>query len=88
MVGETAPIEDARVITDLVMAYFAKIHQSLPFLHFKVETINKNSDPSVWIVRCSFDKAFGSQERTTYTLKVNSKTSGFSDIQEVKEPKQ
>jgi hypothetical protein len=86
MVGETPSLEDARRITDLVRDYFGRQEPTFAFLHFRIESINRNDDPKVWKVRCSFDSRFGSQTRITYTLKVNSETSEFSNIEQLEKP--
>ncbi len=74
-------LEDARKITQLAREYFARQEPTLPFLHFRVESINRNGDPKVWKVRCSFDKSYGSSERLIYDLRVNSETGAFSDVE-------
>lgn len=84
MPGESPSLEDARVITANVIEYFSKQLPALPFLHFRVESINRNSDPKLWLVKCSFDKVYGASERITYQLHIDSATGAFSDVEEIK----
>jgi hypothetical protein len=85
MSGEQPSIEDARKIIDLVRDHFAKQEPTLAFLHFRVESINKNDDPTIWKVKCSYDKSFGNSERLTFRLKINSKSGIILEQEEIKQ---
>lgn len=75
---------DARKATQLVRDYFMEIHGNW-MLMFKVENVEKNTDPMVWKVVCSFFTSPGQSKPLNYFVKVNVKD---GKILEVKENKQ
>lgn len=74
---------DIEKATIMVKRYFQKIHDDLGLLGFKVESVDKNTTPNVWKVRCSFFPSIGSEKRSYYLVRVNIKT-GIMDVREEK----
>jgi len=69
--GKAVSIEDAREVSKIVTDYFITLHPSLSYLHFRIHSIRKESESDTWVVICSFDKRFGSENRVRYELLVN-----------------
>ncbi len=61
---------DAVIITQKIKNYFENITPQLGFLLFRIESIDPNTKPNIWVVRCSFKASFGSNKRLYYELHV------------------
>jgi len=75
-------IEDAREISKITTQYFMQQYPNLPFLSFRVHSIEKNTMPGFWVVICSFDEKFGSTKRIRYELHIN-KQGMVSELKEL-----
>lgn len=61
---------DARKATHLVREYFQDIHGNW-MLMFKVVDVEKNTNPNVWKVTCSFFTSPGQSRPLKYFIKVD-----------------
>lgn len=72
---------DARKATQLTRDYFMEIHGNW-MLMFKVENVEKNTDPMVWKVDCSFFTSPGQSKPLHYLVKVNVKDGKILEVKE------
>ena len=79
---ETTSIEDAQEISKIATNYFISQNSNLSFLHFRIHSIIRNTQPDFWIVVCSFDEKFGSKDRIKYELHIN-KNGTVADLKEL-----
>lgn len=70
MISKMADEIDARKATYMVREYFQDIHGNW-MLMFKVENVERNTDPNVWRVTCSFFTSPGQSKSLKYFVKVN-----------------
>jgi len=75
---------DAVTVTNTVKAYFENYNPQLGFLLFRIESVDPNDKPGVWIVKCSFKASFGSTKRLYYELHV-SNNGKISEVQKINE---
>ena len=75
---------DIEKATLMAKRYFQKIHDNLGLLAFKIESVDRNTEPDIWKVRCSFFPSIGSEKRSYYLVRVNIKT-GIIDVKEIGE---
>jgi len=75
---------DARKATYLVREYFQQIHGNW-MLMFKVENVEKNTDPNVWKVKCSFFTSPGQAKPLKYFVRVNVVDGDMLEVKELNE---
>lgn len=77
-------IDDVRTISKIVVGYFIDLYPQLSYLNFRINSISPNNEPDFWVVNCSFDEKFGSNNRLKFELHVN-KTGIIKEMKEIKE---
>lgn len=74
---------DARKATHLVRDYFQDIHGNW-MLMFRIENVERNTDPQVWKVTCNFFTSPGQQKPLKYFVKVNVSDGNMIEVRELK----
>ena len=75
---------DARKATQLVRDYFQEIHGNW-LLMFKIQQVERNSEPDVWKVTCSFFVSPGQSKPLKYFVKVNVSNAEMVEVNELTE---
>ncbi len=73
---------DGRVATHLVREYFQEIHGNW-MLMFKIQKVERNTDPGVWKINCSFFTSPGQSKPLEYFVKVNVKNGSMVQVEEL-----
>ena len=81
--GEAREI-DARKATQLVREYFQEIHGNW-MLMFKIENVERNSEPGVWKVICGFFTSPGQSKPLKYFVKVNVPNGEMIEVNELRD---
>lgn len=80
--GQNSSEIDARKATFMVREYFQEIHGSW-MLMFKIENVEKNTEPGVWKINCSFFTSPGQSKPLKYFVRVNVTTGEMIEVKEL-----
>ncbi|MFH0986580.1 MAG: hypothetical protein V1911_00860 [Candidatus Micrarchaeota archaeon] len=76
---------DAGKASTIVKKYIADTYGNLGNFTFRLNSISRNTDQNVWIVKCEVYATAKDTKPTQYTIKVNVKTSEIVNIESGKE---
>jgi len=82
MVTQNPSEIDARKATYLVREYFQEIHGNW-MLMFKIENVEKNTEPGIWKVTCSFFTSPGQSRPLKYFVRVNVNDGSMVEVKEL-----